>query len=788
MPVGAAGIVPAGAARIGAMSSSARIGIDVVLQPRNAAALSQYATQVSTPGTALYHRYITAKQFPALFGPTQATIASVLAALRAQGLQPGAVSSDHLSISVTATASQLESALGTTLASYRLAGGRTGFANTSAPRIPASIAPAVQAIIGLDNLTQMHNFMARPSSARLTKAVSPAQTPTGGPQACGAAAGLQGEGALTANDLAFDYDFSPLYGANDFGAGQTVGIVEFGEPNLKSDVTGYQNCYGTNAKVSYDKVDGFNQHGAGEGEAALDIDTVIGLAPKANIIVYDAPNTGKAAYDIYRTMVGQDKARVISESYGLCDHFQDAKAAGAVTVLYEQAAVQGQSIVASSGDAGSEACLPNNDGKILSTNFPASDPLVLGVGGTEVVNSVERPGEVVWNERNIQEGAGGGGKSTLFNMPQYQTSFLKVKKGVREVPDVSADADPQTGYTVFHQGSWTVIGGTSAAAPLWAALLTLVNGQCSASPMGWVNPLLYFVASPQVKTVVLDDITPHGGFINNNDYTNGHHGTYKVTKGFDMATGLGSPIGGPLATELCHFNPEPTGYWMTSSSGQIFAFNAPFQGSLSGKHLASKVVGIAGVPQSKGYYLVTSKGAVSAFAAPFHGSVAHPSSPVVGIAADKAGTGYWVVTSNGHVYSFNAKFRGQVKHPSSKVVGIALDPQTGGYWIASSNGHVYAFGAGKYKGKKLTGITGITASSKKQGYWLVNSSGRVFGFNVNSEGSMPFNEGKVIGIAGDSTFGGYWLATATGHVGAIGADWHGDHAGSKTAIVGIAGS
>ncbi len=351
-PVGAAGIVPAGAARVGSTDSSAKISIDVVLQPKNAAALSQYATQVATPGSPLYHRYITAKQFPALFGPTSATISSVLAALRAQGLHPGAVSSDHLSISVTATAGQLEKAFGTSLASYRLASGRIGFANTSAPRVPASIAPAVQAIIGLDNLPVMHSFLSRPSSASTVRSSGRPAVTTGGPQACAAAANLQSDGALTANDLANVYEFSPLYGASDFSAGQTVGIVEFGEPNLTSDVTGYQNCYGTSAKVSYDKVDGFNQHGAGEGEAALDIDTVIGLAPKANIIVYDAPNTGKAAYDIYRTMVGQDKARVISESYGLCEHFQDRKAAFAVTTLYEQAAVQGQTIVASSGDAG----------------------------------------------------------------------------------------------------------------------------------------------------------------------------------------------------------------------------------------------------------------------------------------------------------------------------------------------------------------------------------------------------------------------------------------------------
>ncbi len=186
----------------------------------------------------------------------------------------------------------------------------------------------------------------------------------------------------------------------------------------------------------------------------------------------------------------------------------------------------------------------------LSANFPASDPLVLGVGGTRITNLVERPGEVVWNDRNGQHGAGGGGKSKLFSMPGFQTSFLHVKKGVREVPDVAADADPETGFVVFYHNQWAVIGGTSAAAPLWASLMALTDSKCPASPMGWVNPLVYFTASPKVKAVVLNDIAPQNGFLNNNDYTGKGHGNYPVKKGYDMATGLGSPVE-PRSPQSC---------------------------------------------------------------------------------------------------------------------------------------------------------------------------------------------------------------------------------------------
>jgi hypothetical protein len=794
-PVGVAGVIPHGAARTGIMPSSATLSLDVTLTPRNATGLSQYATEVSTPGSALYHRYLGKGQFAGLFGATSGTIDSVLAGLRAAGLHPGAVSADHLSIPVTATVAQAESAFGVSMASYRLSGGRTGYANTSAPKLPANIASSVGTIIGLDNLNLPHALMTKPS-AHLTKPMKATQpaVSTGGPQPCSQMTNFRDNDvpppftAFTADQLANSYEFSGLYGSGDFGRGVSVGIVEFGEPNSPNDISLFQGCYGTHTKVSYDKVDHFGQTGPGEGEAALDIETVLSLAPNSNIIVYQAPNTGAAAYDIYRTMVDQDKVRVISESYGLCEHYQDPRAANAVTLLYEQAAVQGQTIVASSGDDGSEGCLQNDGNKNrLSVNFPASDPLVLGVGGTAIKNPASPPGEIVWNDGNDGDGAGGGGKSQFYAEPSWQKSF-KIKSKVREVPDVSADADPETGYIIVHKGDLSVIGGTSAAAPLWAALLALTDAKCSSSPVGWVNPALYFAASPKVKAVVLNDIVVSKAFPGkvNNNYTHPKKGNpYPVTKGYDAATGLGTPRGATLAGELCKLSAEPGGYWMTNAKGQVFAFHEPFHGSLAGKHLSAAVVGIAG-NSSGGYWLVTAKGQVSAFGAPFQGSVKHPNGRVVGITADKAGTGYWVVTNNGHVYAFNAPSRGSAH--TSGVIGIAADHQTNGYWVATSKGKVFAFHAGKYKAKKLSGVTGIAADPKRQGYWLVTSKGKVSGFNLSADGSMPANVGTVVGIAGDPASGGYWLATATGHVGAFFAAWHGDQAGTRSKIVGIAGS
>jgi subtilase family serine protease len=790
--VGAPGIVPFGSARIGALPGSTTMHIEVALAPRDPAALSQYANQVSTPGSPLYHAYIARGQFASLFGPTKATVNSVYAALRALGLRPGAISSDHLSIPVTATAGQVESAFGVSMASYRLAAGGRGYANTTAPKLPASIAAHVQAIIGLDNLTRMRSFASAPAKASMkltsTKAVTPAVR-AAGPQPCAAAVNQHNsQGGLTADELATSYEFSGLYSAGDLGAGQTVGIVEFGEPNEQSDINTFENCYGIHTSVRYDKVDGFSGTGFGAGEAVLDIETVASMAPNAKIIVYQAPNTGAASIDIYRVMVDQDVARVISESYGLCEHYQDPNNANAATTLYLQAAVQGQTIVASSGDDGSEGCLQNDGVQTrLSVNFPASDPFVTGVGGTTVFQAQAPPnlGETVWNEQSLQEGAGGGGKSTFYSQPTFQHSF-GINSSVREVPDVSADADPQTGYVLFYNGGWTQIGGTSGAAPLWAALLALTNNRCSSSPVGWVNPTLYFVASNAVKAVVINDIPAVSGNPNpnNNDYTGQGGGHYAVGNGYDMGTGLGTPRATPLATNLCKYSAAARGYWLVSSSGHVSAEHAPNHGSFTNP--GSKVVGIAAAGNN-GYWIVTASGRVKGFGVASKGSVSHPSSAIVGIAPDKSGNGYWVVSSNGHVYAFGGAPNHGGATGVGTVVGIALDVQTGGYWITTSTGRVVARNAAAFAHKNLKNVTAIAGDPKKQGYWLVTANGGVHAFGVPNFGSMfTSSVGKTIGIAGDPTFGGYFLATATGHVAAFNAVWHGDHPGSVT--TGIAAS
>ena len=815
-PIGSAATIPAGAIKVGAMPSGGIVHLDVVLSPRDPAALTKYATEVATPGSPLYHAYLPRGAFPSVFGPTPAAIATVLSALRGLGLRPGTISANHLAIPVTATAGRVESAFGIRLNRYRLKGGRLGYANVSTPRLPATAARYIQAIVGLDTLVTFEPLIAkpgiagaRPAANRISARHRP-QVQTGGPQPCQSALNEQAaifnnsggaQWVLTADQMAHEYKYDKLYRAGDFGKGQTVGIIELGEPNLNSDIAAYQNCYGTHVSVSYQNIDGFKPKGA--GEAALDIETVIVLAPRANVIVYRGPSDGNGWYDTFATAAAEDVAQVESVSYGLCElafgQLLGQNLASALHVIFEQQAVQGQTVAVSSGDTGSEGCLrvAPSQTNLLSVSYPGSDPFVLSVGGTSVIsnNPVPRQEEVVWNDGFDTDGAGGGGESAFFSEPSYQKSFPGIPStgGHRGVPDVSADADPETGYLVWHAGGWLQVGGTSASAPLWAALMAMTNAKCSSSPVGFVNPAMYFAATDAVKAIVLNDIVTDSRFPGNdsNDYTGDGGGQYPVLAKYDMATGLGSPVGDALATQLCKTSAEAKGYRLATAAGHVFSFHAPGYGSAT--HISSKVVGIADDPKTNGYWLVTAKGHVYAFHAPLHGSAKNVASPIVGIAADRAGTGYWLVTAKGHVYAFNAPAHGSVKGTlASPVVGIAADPFTNGYWVVTAKGKVYAFAAGRYAGKNLSRVTAIAADPVHQGYWLVTATGKVFGFNVASLGSMPVGNlfGNITGIAGDGASGGYWLTTSFGAVAGFGAKVHGAHPfqSPSNPIVGIAGT
>jgi subtilase family serine protease len=585
--------VPAGAKRLGSVATSRALTIDVALLPRDPAGLAAYATAVSTPGNGEYRKFLAKGQFASRFGPTSAAIAGVEKQLRAAGLTPGRITSNHLIIPVRATTGVLARAFKTGFESYKLSGGRVAYANTSAPYLGAA-AKYVQGVIGLDDFYQAQRLgVERPK--HVAKPLVVAQTSTSGPQPCSAATqAAPGNDAYTANEIASMYNFQDLYGAGDEGSGVTVALFEL-EPDLPSDVSAYQSCYGTSATVNYIEEDGGAGTGAGEGEAALDIEDVIGLAPNATIDVYQAPNSDTGLIDNYTAIVDNDAVSVVSTSWGDCESEEGGSVISEEGTLFEQAAADGQSVFAASGDAGSTDCKTSK----LAVDDPASQPYVTGVGGTTTTNDSAPPSQTAWNESSVEGGAGGGGVSSSHTMPSYQSgapSSLKIINSnssgkpcaaptgsyCREVPDVSADADPYTGYLIYYEGSWTGIGGTSAAAPLWAAFtaLTDASSSCNGKAIGFANPVLYGAAAGNYSSNFFDVTS------GNNDYTpDGYRGgLYPAGTAYDEASGLGTPNAANLPSALCQKSNTVT---VTNPGNQTGTVGTPVSLQMQGSDSAS---------------------------------------------------------------------------------------------------------------------------------------------------------------------------------------------------------
>jgi hypothetical protein len=576
-----------GAAVIDQLAPTKLVHVTVALKPRNAAALSAYARAVSTPGSIAYRDYLTPAQFARRFGASPMEVRTVRRGLEARGLRPGPLSAGGLSMSVTATAAQLDRGFSLSLRRVALRDGRTAVAASAAPALGAGAAAGVQAVIGLDTISSPQPLLVRPRAATSLRAPRADQlAATGGPQPCPQAqSAANSAGAHTADQIASAYGFSGLYGAGDLGAGTTIAVYEL-EPVDPSDLGGYQSCYGTHTQISYVKVDGGAGSGSGSGEAALDVEQLIGLAPEANLIVYEGQNSnsgspGAGPYDTFKTIIDQDRAQVVSVSWGECESALGAANAAAENTLFEQAAVQGQTIVSAAGDSGSEDC--DGDSNMPQTqpavDDPASQPYVMGVGGTTLSALGPRPTESVWNAAGmtasglLQPGAGGGGISSFWQMPAAQRdaapSLNVLGAGVtgtacgdpggycREVPDVAANADPTSGYVIYWNGTgaepgqptgWQAIGGTSAASPVWAAFVALADASracAKAGPLGYVLPALYRAASSSYASDFNDVLT------GNNDFTQTNGGRYAAGTGYDEASGLGSPNGAALASDLC---------------------------------------------------------------------------------------------------------------------------------------------------------------------------------------------------------------------------------------------
>jgi kumamolisin len=321
------------------------------------------------------------------------------------------------------------------------------------------------------------------------------------------------------------------------GAGETIGIIELGGGYNTSDITTYFGGLGltppTVVSVSVDgAVNSPTTPDSADGEVALDIQVAGSIAPGAKIAVYFTTNSDQGFIDAITTAVHDtsNNPSVISISWGGPESSWAQSSLTALDDACQSAGALGVTITVASGDDGSSDGASGNN-----VDFPSSSPHVVGCGGTTLESSGNTiTSEVVWNDGS-EGGATGGGVSVDFPLPSWQDDAgvppSSSSSGGRGVPDVAGNASPETGYNILVDGQQEVVGGTSAVAPLWAALFALINQQRGSS-VGFVNPTLY--ANPSAF----------------HDITSGNNGAYSAGPGWDACTGLGSPIGTAIATAL----------------------------------------------------------------------------------------------------------------------------------------------------------------------------------------------------------------------------------------------
>jgi uncharacterized protein YkwD len=511
---------------LGPVDTSQRLTIAIGLRLRNEAALHHFLAQVTDPASSLFGQYLSRDQFVAEFSPTPEQEQAVSEYLQSQGLTITQHFANRLRIDASGTAGQIERAFGITIERYRASApcamscSRTFFANSGPPHLPASIASFVATIDGLQSYIQLYPHLTHTISAHV---------------------GSGPGGGYSPADIRAAYNFGPLYSAGGDGTGQTVALYELASFQA-SNIDTYDRQFGlTPGPLITVPVDGGTTSTYGQDEVELDIEIVQALALHSSVLVYEGPNGGPGIDDTYTRIVADDRAQVISTSWGACEAAQGASELQYEDMLFQEAAAQGQAIFAASGDNGAYDC--GSYTNFLNVDSPASDPYITGAGGTSLMMSNGSYGsESAW-------GGSGGGLSLFFTRPSWQQGpgvLNSASNGYRQVTDVAADANPYTGWSIYTGGAWWIFGGTSCAAPLWAAFAADANTYAAlhkAPPLGFANPRLYRL------TTTLQPYTPF------HDVTMGSNGYYAAAPNWDYPTGWGSPNAWNLARDLAAVPP-----------------------------------------------------------------------------------------------------------------------------------------------------------------------------------------------------------------------------------------
>ena len=504
-----------GSIEIGKADPTERLEVTLVLRRRNKNKHGEHVSNQTVGDRSIGH--LTIENFATEYGAETADMAAVKAFAAKQGLSVVMEHAGSATVILSGTVAQFNAVFGVSLRQYEHEGG-TYRGHTGGKYVPDELNDIVEAVLGLDNrpIAKPH-FRGRKPHGNVNWH-----------------AARTGSTSYAPTAIAKAYDFP-----TGNGQGQSIALIELGGGYRPADLRMYFANLGLGVvKVISVSVDHAKNSPTGDangpdGEVMLDIEVVGAVAPKANIIVYFAPNTNAGFLNAINSALHDtvNKPSVISISWGGPESSWDQQSFTAFDNAFQDAAILGVTVLVASGDNGSGDGV--NDGQ-NHVDFPASSPHVTACGGTNLQASAAKiNAEAVWND-GAQGGASGGGVSSFFELPSWQNNLqISLTNGSsttlnkRGVPDVAGDADPETGYNVRVDGNDTVIGGTSAVAPLWASLITLINAN-TGKRAGFINSVLY--NNPTAL----------------NDIRQGNNGSFLASSGWDACTGLGSPIGTSL--------------------------------------------------------------------------------------------------------------------------------------------------------------------------------------------------------------------------------------------------
>jgi len=732
-----------------------RITLHLAMTDTQKADLSQLLADQQTRGNARWHAWLTPETFADQFGVSQSDMEKIVAWLQSRGVSNIEVARSRNAISFSATAAQAEAAFQTSIHRY-LVNGQAHYANATDPVLPKSLEGVVESIRGL------HDFHPRPLNVRAASAVKAHFTSS-----------VSGDHFLVPDDWATIYDVKPLYANGIDGGGIKIAIP--GQSDIStSDIDAFRSAAGlpkNDPQVILSGSDPGTNSGD-ESESDLDIEWAGGIAKNATIVfVNSADAFGSATY-----AVDHNVAPVLSITYGNCEADLGAAEINTLTALFEQANAQGITVMAASGDQGAADC-ENSGAKTatqgLAVDVPAAIPYVTGVGATEFnegsgtywsASNNSNSGsalsyipEIAWNDTSAdgELSASGGGKSTVFPKPTWQTGTGVPYDSARDVPDLAFAGSPDhDGLLICSAGSCVngfrmsnqdlnVIGGTSASAPSFAAVVALLN-QLTGDRQGNINPTLYALAA--ASTSAFHDIVSGNNHVpcqqGSPDCPASGYLGYATGLGYDQVTGLGSVDAYRLLTAWSSYTPTaltpmPGGaeqlavgadgtVWGLNVNGQSYSYNSQTSSWASGALDFSQVA----VGSSSAIWGINSVGDIFEL-----NPTTQTWSTVPGnlsqIAVGSDGS-VWGLNSVGFIYTYNTQTQSFQQIPGTLTqIAVGFD---GAVWGLNSSEQIYRFNPGAQAFEYVAGSLAQLSVGTDGDVWGINYLGNIYHFDRLTQG------------------------------------------------------